>query len=91
MERISNEQKAIEIANKEKKYYGNPQYEMRDENWSVHECYQSALQAMKWKEQQMIDKLEDWLANHICNAYNFRGDDISATFIDDCLKAMKGE
>ena len=53
--------------------------------------FNAALQAMQWKEQQIIDKLEDWLANNICNAYNFRGDDISATFMDDCLKAMKGE
>lgn len=45
----------------------------------------------KQEKQQLIDKLEDWLANNICNAYNFRGDNISSTFINDCIKAMKGE
>lgn len=49
------------------------------------------IKAMEWKEQQFIDKLEDWLANNICNAYNFRGDDISSTFMNDCIEAMKGE
>jgi hypothetical protein len=49
------------------------------------------IKAMGWKEKQLIDRLEDWLANNICNAYNFRGDNISATFMNDCIKAMKGE
>ena len=43
------------------------------------------------EKQQLIDKLEDWLANNICTAHNFRGDNISATFMNDCIKAMKGE
>lgn len=49
------------------------------------------IKAIEWKEKQIIDRLEDWLANNICNAYNFRGDNISATFMNDCIKAMKGE
>lgn len=49
------------------------------------------IKAMEWKEKQLIDRLEDWLANNICNAYNFRGDNILATFMNDCIKAMKGE
>lgn len=58
---MKDEEKAIEIANKEKKYYGNPQYEMRDENWSVHECYKSAIQAMKWKDEQHNEEKRDLL------------------------------
>lgn len=54
-------------------------------------AYESAMEALEWKEKQLIDRLEDWLANNICNAYNFRGDNISSTFINDCIKAMKGE
>lgn len=54
-------------------------------------AYEAAIEAMAWKEQQLIDRLEDWLANNICNAYNFRGDNISATFMNDCIKAMKGK
>lgn len=54
---MKNEEKALDIANKQKKYYGNPQYEMRDENWSVHECYQSAMQAMQWKDSQCLGSL----------------------------------
>ena len=53
--------------------------------------YDVAIEAVKKAQKQLIDKLEDWLANNICNAYNFRGDDISATFMNDCIKAMKGE
>lgn len=108
---MTNEQKANEIA-RDMLPYNNAEY---------HACYNSAIKAMEWKEeqhakekesffkeyrkeildaciydfeqkkQQWIDKLEDWLANNICNAYNFRGDDISATFMNDCIKAMKGE
>lgn len=61
METISNEDKAIEIANKEKKYYGNPQYEKRDENWSVHECFKSAIQAMQWKDEQHEKEKQQWI------------------------------
>lgn len=56
---MKDKEKALEIANKQKKYYGNPQYEMRDENWSVHECYQSAMQAMKWKDEQLVIAAKD--------------------------------
>lgn len=58
---MENEKKALDIANKQKKYYGNPQYEMRDENWSVHECYQSAMQAMQWKDEQYKEREEGLL------------------------------
>ena len=49
------------------------------------------IEMSEWEKQQLIDRLEDWLENNICNAYNFRGDNISSTFINDCIKAMKGE
>lgn len=58
---MENEKKALDIANKQKKYYGNPQYEMRDENWPVHECYQSAMQAMQWKDEQYKEREEGLL------------------------------
>lgn len=61
----------------------------RKELWRItRNHYQEWAEEQK---QQLIDKLEDWLANNVCNAYNFRGDDISQTFINDCIKAMKGE
>lgn len=85
MKHISNEEKAVEFATS---YDGK----------IISFAHLAALQMGAWKDeqheqekQQLIDRLEDWLANNICNAYNFRGDDISATFIDDCIKSMKGE
>ena len=91
MEHISNEEKASEIIEQYKTRYNDT----RDLLWKDLEDI--ALQAMELKDKQhtkekqlWIDKLEDWLANNICNAYNFRGDNISATFMNDCIKAMKG-
>lgn len=78
---MKNDEKAEEIA-RDMLPYNNAEY---------HACYNSAIKAMEWKEQQLIDRLEDWLANNICTAHNFRGDNISATFMNDCIKAMKGE
>ena len=65
----------------------------RKELWRItRNHYQEWAEEQIAKEkQQLIDKLEDWLANNICTAYNFRGDNISATFMNDCIKAMKGE
>ena len=117
MEHISNEQKAIEIANDNCTHICLADCSAESYFSSENDCYKAAMQAMKWKDkerkelwritrnhyqewaeeqiaqekQQWIDKLEDWFANNICNAYNFRGDDISATFMNDCIKAMKGE
>ena len=71
--------------------------------WFPQKCMEGDIQNMlmqmaEWKDEQdkqekqkLIDKLEDWLANNICTAHNFRGDNISATFMNDCIKAMKGE
>lgn len=81
---MKDKEKALEIANKQKKYYGDPQYIMRMENWSVHECYKSAMQAMQWKEQQMIDKACEWL---IKGGYFVNNTET----IEDFKKYMKGE
>ena len=90
---ISNEEKAKEIAHD---YFRRGQLGLVaiDTESAGYDC---AMQAMELKDKQhtkekqlWIDKLEDWLANNICNAYNFRGDNISATFMNDCIKAMKG-
>ena len=54
----------------------------------LNEIYKHYLEEQK---QQLIDKVEDYLANNICNAYNFRGDDISSTFLDDLIKTMEEE
>ena len=46
------EDKALEIANKQKKYYGNPQYEVRKEYFSTSECFRSAMEMAKFKDEQ---------------------------------------
>lgn len=76
------QQKAKEIAKK---------YEQYGCECIPHDCEEAAMQMHEWDKEQFIDRLEDWLANNICNAYNFNGDDISATFMNDCIKVMKGE
>lgn len=65
----------------------------RKELWRItRNHYQEWAEEQIAKEkQQLIDKLEDWLANNICTAHNFRGDNISATFMNDCIEAMKGK
>lgn len=80
MKHISNETKAKEIATR-----------WKAKGLPYNAIYDTAIEAMEWKEKQLIDRLEDWLANNICTAHNFRGDNISATFMNDCIKAMKGE
>lgn len=40
---------------------------------------------------EAIEKACEWLESNVCNAYNFRGDDISIGFIEQFRKAMKGE
>ena len=39
---------------------------------------------------EAIEKACEWLESNVCNAYNFRGDDISIGFIEQFRKAMKG-
>lgn len=38
---------------------------------------------------QFIDKACEWLELNVCNAYNFRGDDISIGFVEQFRKAME--
>ena len=40
---------------------------------------------------EAIEKACGWLGSNVCNAYNFRGDDISIGFIEQFRKAMKGD
>ena len=84
---MTNEEKAREIA---ESYHFIDGETLNDDAMQCR-VEDGCLQAMQWKDEQLIDRLEDWLANNICNAYNFRGDDISATFMNDCIKAIKGD
>lgn len=38
---------------------------------------------------QAIKKACEWLELNVCNAYNFRGDDISIGFVEQFRKAME--
>lgn len=40
---------------------------------------------------EAVNKACEWLELNVCNAYNFRGDDISIGFVEQFRKAMKGE
>lgn len=73
MKHISNEEKAREIAKK----YETPCHGIGD---CEFEAYQSAFEAMEWKEQQIIDKAWDWFTNQ-------KGEHTK----EDFIKAMKGE
>ena len=52
MEHISNEQKAMEIA----EYLNQP-----NGSNSLLECHQAAIQAMQWKDEQHAKEKEEWI------------------------------
>lgn len=62
---------------------------------STDDCFKSAMQAMEWKEQQLIDKAAEWLDD---NAMDYTYDDFDnqayihrKELVDDFKQAMKGE
>lgn len=61
METISNKEKAKEIAESNLKWY----YELGN---SYDECYQSALQAMRWKDEKHEQEKQQWIdkAESVC-------------------------
>jgi hypothetical protein len=72
MEHVSNEQKAIQIAanNRINYYEGEPGWGVNVSS-SEKECYESAMQAMQWKDEQfakekqkLIDEACEWLAKN---------------------------
>lgn len=67
---------------------------------SQGECYQSAMEMAKWKEQQMIEKAVEWLKDMVCyySYWDYNGDTYEKEIavdtdqmIEDFSKAMKGE
>ena len=61
------------------------------DDWEIAEDVQDAFeQGAQWADETMIDKACEWLELNVCNAYNFRGDDISIGFVEQFRKAMKG-
>ena len=53
---MTNEEKARKIAKEYKRHYG---FELNSD--SSIECYQSAMEAMKWKDEQMKEALNNIL------------------------------
>lgn len=49
---MKDKEKALEIANKQKQYYGNPFYEIKKEYFSAPECFKSAMEMAQWKDEQ---------------------------------------
>lgn len=80
---MNNEQKANEIAKK----YQTPCHGMGD---CEFEAYQSALEAMEWKEQILIDKACKWLkenvSKHLYGTYCFN----KGLMLEEFEQAMKG-
>ena len=57
----------------------------------VKDSHRHFLRGAEWADSTMIDKACKWLELNVCNAYNFRGDDISIGFVEQFRKAMKGD
>lgn len=85
---MTNEEKAKEIAKK----YQTPCHGMGD---CEFEAYQSALEAMEWKEQILIDKACEWLKENKehpligCEDTGLSGF-LTEEFIAEFRKAMEG-
>jgi hypothetical protein len=100
MKTISNEQKAIQIAanNRINYYEGEPGWGVNVSS-SEQECYESAMQAMQWKDeqhekekQQWIDKVCEWIKEHNGDYISIvPNDHLTSNFYDDLRKSMKGE
>ena len=85
--KTENETKAKEIAglkeiNDEERYYQSEKCKI----------YDAVLQAMEWKQNQLIDKACEWLKFNL-QFYdeNYEERDSGSILIDDFKKAMKGE
>jgi hypothetical protein len=82
---MTNEEKANEIA-RDMLPYNNAEY---------HACYNSAMKAMEWKEQQIIKRTIDWVQKEATKHIGFNAISeecsLSLDFIDLLVKAMKGE
>lgn len=57
---MTNEEKAIEISESNGVWHSNGE---GSGSWSDDECYKSALEAMKWKDEQFKELLESELKN----------------------------
>lgn len=82
---MTNEEKAEQIA-RDMLPYNNAEY---------HACYNSAIKAMKWKDdehakekQQWIEKACEWFLEQSFGGWIEQPDD---EFIEEFVKAMKGE
>ena len=92
-----NETKAKEIADNNKRCYieGEIGWGLTEKS-SYDECYDSALEAIEWKEQQMIDKACDFINQHFCITSNDRARSKEEYYnltelTRDFIKAMEGE
>jgi len=90
---MTNEQKAREIAIEFGKDYSD--FAGYTEVKSCTECYESAIEMAKWKEQQMIDWIRKNAYIYIVTENDSEGNlcekFLEDAFIDDFKKAMKGE
>lgn len=68
----------------------NPTYTPNISDDSYNECYKSALQMAKWKEQQIIDKACEWWKNELTYPTMTQAEiDWYKTKIEEFKKAMK--
>lgn len=90
---MTNEEKAIQIAANNRVNYYKGEFGWGLNNVSSEtECYVSALQAMEWKEQQLIDRACEWLKNNIYDCKYYTTNEPEQRFLlEDFKQAMKGE
>ena len=95
MKTISNEEKAIELAE------NISPYDIGGDNAAHYAAKDAALDALEWKDEQhkqekqrWIDKAVEWVDNNV-NHYIFENEHgetyIKYTFTEDFIKTMKGE
>lgn len=80
---MTNERKALELSSISK-------YDFTIEESNA--AYNAAIEAMKWKEKQMIEKAIEWLRENIYNRVYECGDRLgfpTADFLADFKKAME--
>lgn len=79
---ITNEEKAKEIAENQFSWYSE-----FDDVTSYEECYESALEAMQWKDKQHEQEKQQWIDN-ACE-WLFKNTRFTTNDIRDFKNAMK--
>ena len=73
---MTNKEKAQEIANKNRKFYGEHNCEIDLEDYSTKECFKSAVDMAQWKDEQ------------ICQFFNFVRPYLPAHIVAEAKKML---